>query len=372
MTDAPRLPSRPPDAPSPEGPLASAQRIGIVRLSAIGDVVNTLPALAALRRQRPDAHVAWVCERAAAGLLEGHPQLDNLVVVDRKAWTASLAGLARMPRALWAFARTLRSLRLDATVDFQGNLRSGIATFLTRAPLRAGFAVPDAREFSHLLTNRHVGLPPGPLHRVERGLHLLTALGVETGGAAPLVPATDADRGGVGEFLAREGLADASFAAIHAGTSEFGRYKQWPQERWGEVARRLADDLGLPVVCTRGPDPGEARGAQAIARGAGPAARAAPLLSLRELGELYRRCRLFLGVDTGPMHLASAVGAPVVALFGPKDSRVYGPYFGPRAIVEKPLACRPCRRRSCDDPQCMLSITPEDVLAAARELVEST
>ena len=95
----------------------------------------------------------------------------------------------------------------------------------------------------------------------------------------------------------------------------------------------------------------------------------APLLSLRELAELCRRCRVFLSLDTGPMHLASAAGAPVVALFGPKDARLYGPYFGPSAVVEKELDCRPCSKRSCGDPRCMLAIEPEDVIAAARQLL---
>ena len=111
--------------------------------------------------------------------------------------------------------------------------------------------------------------------------------------------------------------------------------------------------------------------AEALAEQAGRGAVAAPLLSLRQLGELFRRCRLFLSVDTGPMHVASAVGAPVVALFGPKDPAVYGPYFGPRAIVERPMPCRPCTRRSCDDPRCMLDLSPDELLEATDRLLAS-
>jgi len=351
--------------------LSDAKRIAIVRLSALGDVINTLPALTALRRARPDAHLAWVVESASASLLEGHPLLDDLIVVDRKAWTASLKrlrGLARVAGEVGETLRRLRKARFDAAIDFQGNLRSGLLTFLTRAPLRIGLGRGHGKEWNHLFTNRRVSLPDGPLHRVERGLAILRAAGIETADAAPVIPVTDADRRRIDEFLAASGLAPRAFAVIHAGTSAFGRYKQWPTDRWAAVAGRLARGLGLRVVLTRGPSRAEAEEAEAIARGAEPAPLVAPLLSLRELGELFRRCRLFLSVDTGPMHLASAAGAPVVALFGPKDPRIYGPYFGPRAIVEKPLECRPCRRRSCDDPRCMLAITVEDVLAAAAEL----
>lgn len=332
-------------------------------------MINTLPALTALRRARPDAHIAWVCESASAGILEGHPLLDEAIVAARTRWSArlkSLRGLPRLAGEVRRFARELRARRFDAAIDFQGNLRSGVITWLTRAPLRIGPA--RGKELSHLFLNHRIPLPAEPMHRVERGLALLRALGIAVADAAPVIPVTEADRASVDAFLAASGLAAGGFAVVHAGTSPFGRYKQWPEERWAEVARRLDSELGLRTAFTRGPAQSETESAEAMARAAGPCALVAPVFSLRELGELCRRCRLFLSVDTGPMHLASAVGAPVVALFGPKDPRLYAPYFGLRAIVEKPLDCRPCRKRACRDPRCMLAIMPDDVLAAARSL----
>ncbi len=400
------------------GNLASAKRIAIFRLSALGDVVNTLPALSALRRAMPNAHLTWVVEAASAGVLEGHPLLDEVLVSRRKAWQTSfqrLRGSWTAGREFWAFCAMLGRQHFDAVIDFQGNLRSAVGTWLTRAPLRIGPGRGAGRERSHWFYNVRLPLPEGPMHRVERGLALLRALGIETADAKPVIPVSDADKARVDAFLASVGLASTArapqphchseaseepfrgvnsasavrveagasspegcfaslsmtgrgqFAAIHAGTSPFGQYKQWPPERWAEVARRLAAEAGLSVVFTRGPSQSEGESAEAMARAAG--ALVAPAFSLRELGELCRRCRVFLSVDTGPMHLASAVGAPVVALFGPKDPRVYGPYFGPRAIVEKPMECRPCRKRSCDDPRCMLAITPDDVLGAAKSLL---
>ncbi len=349
--------------------------MAIFRLSALGDVVNTLPALAALRRALPDAHITWVVEAASAGVLEGHPMLDGVLVSRRKAWQTSfqrLRGSWTAAREFWGFCALLGRQRLDAVIDFQGNLRSAVGTWLTRAPLRIGPGRGSGRERSHWFYNVRLPLPEGPMHRVERGLALLRALGIETADAKPIVPVGDADRAKVDAFLAERSLGAGQFAAIHAGTSPFGQYKQWPPERWVEVAKRLAAESGLRAVFTRGPSQSEGESAEAMARAAGPGALVAPVFSLRELGELCRRCRVFLSVDTGPMHLASAVGAPVVALFGPKDPRVYGPYFGPRAIVEKPLDCRPCRKRSCDDPRCMLAITPDDVLRAVRDLLASS
>jgi len=354
-----------------EANIQDARRIGLVRLSALGDVVNTLPALTALRRARPDAHIAWIVETAAAGLLEGHPFLDDVIVVNRKEWEASLFRPRRLPGVLGEVRRLaarLRGAELDAVIDFQGNLRSATVAWMTRAPVRVGLGRGHAKELSHLLANVVVELPPRPLHRVERALGMLRALGLKVAESRPLVPSSEAERERVGAFLEEAGIGSGPFAIIHPGTSRFGSYKQWPLERWAEVARRLAREADLPVVVTRGP--GEVEAARTVADGAG--ASVAPELSLKGLGELCRRCRLFLSVDTGPMHLASAVGAPVVALFGPKDPYLYGPYFGPSEIVEKPLECRPCRRRSCDDPECMLAITPSEVVEAARRLLAET
>ena len=349
------------------------RRLAIVRLSALGDVVNTLPALTALRRALPAAHIAWVCEAEAAGALDGHPLLDQLIVVHRKRAVAAARrgyGLLTAPGKLWRLARTLQRARFDLAIDLQGNLRSGAITFHTRAPLRVGFAPGNVKERSHLFTNVHVALPDRPMHRVERGLRVVEALGVDIADAAPVVPVTDVDRQRVDAFLAEAGLAAGGFAVIHAGTSGFGSYKRWTHEGWAEVAARLPREHGLPAMFTHGPGKHETREAEALARESGGTA--APALSLQALGELCRRCRLFLSVDTGPMHLASAVGAPVVALFGPKDPAVYGPYFSARAIVEKSLPCRPCTKRSCDDPRCMYQITPDEVLAAATRLLDQT
>jgi heptosyltransferase I len=424
-------------------PLDRIRRLAIIRLSALGDVVNTLPALTALRRALPSAHIAWVCESASAPLLEGHPLLDEVIAVPRKRWGADmkrLVGLLTVPPQVWRFARTLQRARFDTAIDFQGNFRSGLVAFHTKAPVRIGFGRAHAsggrrsggavsKEWSHLFTTHHVPLPHQPLHRVELGLRLVAALGIPTADAAPVVPATDSDRERVAAFLedwmgserveecksggvkdeAEHGqglrassqllpsptpslphsptltLFDSStpplsppFAVVHAGTSAFGRYKQWTLSNWVRVSVQLFRQFNLRTVFSHGPDRAETRAAEALAAEANTGGRrssgavAAPTLSLHELAELFRRCRLFLSVDTGPMHLASAVGAPVVALFGPKSPALYGPYFGPRAIVEKDLDCRPCLKRSCSDPRCMYTITPEEVLAAAEQLLRET
>jgi ADP-heptose:LPS heptosyltransferase len=208
--------------PDPAAQTGNADRIAMVRLSAIGDVVNTLPALTALRRARPEAHIAWICETASAGLLEGHPLLDEVIVLDRRSWVRGLTcpcGIVRLPADAIALRRKLRAGRFDTAIDFQGNFRSGLVTRLTGARMRVGLARGHAREMSHLFVNRRVALPDGPVHRVERALHLVASLGIETADAQPVVPATESDRVRVAALLGEHGLEPGRFAVIAAGSS---------------------------------------------------------------------------------------------------------------------------------------------------------
>jgi ADP-heptose:LPS heptosyltransferase len=173
----------------------------------------------------------------------------------------------------------------------------------------------------------------------------------------------------VDDFLEASGLAGEGFAVLHPGTSGFGKHKRWPAERFGALAHRLEAELGLRSVVSWGPgEEGLARVATAASEGAamlGPRTR-----SLAALAHLATRGALFVAADTGVLHLAAMLGTPTVGLFGPKDPRVYGPR-GPRtAVVFKGMDCSPCPRRSCPDPVCMHSIETDDVLAAARPLLE--
>lgn len=343
-------------------------RILIVRLSAVGDVITSLPTLASLRLQLPGARIAWAVEEASAPLLRGHPHLDDLVVLPLKSWRRELPwplATARTLREAGTAVADLRRMRFDVVLDLQGNLKSGIVSRLTGCPRRIGYAPGRVREGNHLFMTEYVDLPVPEPPRVERSLRMLTALDLE-----PRYERTVLGLSGEHRAEADAAVpAGGGFVVMHPGTSAFGSFKRWPADRYGRLALSLKRERGLVTLVTCGPGEGDlARAAQDASEGA---ARALPPFrgGLMAMAALLERASLMVAADTGPLHLAAALGRPVVALFGPKDPSVYAPLGSPRRIVRRELPCSPCRKRSCPDPICMTRITVDDVLAASLELL---
>ncbi len=303
-------------------------------------------------------------------------------MVPRTAWRKAIRRPWSWPGLAVAFVRfvaTLWSCRYDAAIDLQGNGKSGLWSLISGAPSRFGFRANDVREGNGLLTNRHVRVPNAAVHRVERALAVAAAvLGRATleYAAAP-VPRSEQDREWVDQALARHGLPARGFVVVHPGTSGFGSFKRWPPERFGRLARRMSEE-GTPTVVTVGPSE-EALGALVSKASGGTAIVLAPP-SLRALAELVSRAGTFVSADTGPLHVAAAEGVPVVALFGPKDASVYGPYrpaaLNRRAgagvvVTGEDVPCRPCALRRCPDPICMTSIGVEAVADGVRRALAS-
>ena len=342
---------------------ASDARILIIRLTALGDVVYALPALAAVRRHCPKAHIAWAVEEAAAGLLHGHPQLDELIVVPRKTWQKNLqrGRLLGVLGEVRRFRSRLRLGRFEYAIDLQANLRGALVARASGARHTIGFAPPCNRERAHLLLGHRITVDPA-LHKLQRNLALLEALGVPTADAAGVIPEPDAAARAMADDLLRPLGAGRAFALIHPGVSRFGSFKQWPEENYVQLCGMLGSQ-GLAVVLSAGP--GEEELAARIARQAGGAP-VAKGLGLPALAHLMRRAAVVIGSDTGPIQMAWMAGAPTVALMGPKDPAIYGP-LGERhrKLVAALLPCRPCRKRQCADNRCMKEIAAEAVLAAA-------
>jgi ADP-heptose:LPS heptosyltransferase len=349
--------ARPPDA----------DRILLVRLGAVGDVVRTLPAASALRAAYPGAHLAWLVEPAAAGVVEGQPWVDEVLVFPRGELEAALRGgrLGSCVAGLVRFVRALRRRRFDLAVDFHSIAKSALLARASGAPVRAGYAPPFGREASWWLATARARLGAGRLSRFARNLALVEFLGVPAAPRpAPLRVGAEARRR-IAEALG-EGPAPV---VVHPGTSAATPHKRWTTGGWAEVARALAGD-GLPVLVSHGPHPEERAFAERIVAGAAGAARLAPATAgLDELAALLERARLFLGSDSGPLHVASLVGTPVVQLLGPTDPVENAPHPAtPSRTVREPVACSPCRR-GCAAAPCMARIAPAAVLAAARALL---
>jgi ADP-heptose:LPS heptosyltransferase len=343
----------------------------VIRLGALGDVVRTLPAASALRAAYPGAELVWLVERKAMGAVLSQPWVDEVVVFPREELAARWS--ERKPLALLREAagvvNRLRRRRFDLVIDFHAILKSGLLAWLAGAPLRASYARPHAREISWLFANRRAVLGAPPISRFERNLALVRFLGVET---PPVERSLRLDPAAVARIEARlEGLERGEgLVALHPGTSESTPYKRYTVSGYAKVARDLAEQQEVLSLVTWGPARGERRFAEAIVREAGTAARLAPeTASLDDLAALFSRCRLFLGSDSGPLHVASLVGTPVVQILGPTHPVENQPYPGtPSRSVRVPVACSPCRR-GCAAPSCMAVVPPGLIADAARELL---
>jgi lipopolysaccharide heptosyltransferase I len=347
--------------------LANEPRILIVRLSALGDVVHVLPLLDALRRARPAAHIGWLVEEKAASLLAGHPQIDRLWVAPR--WEAQRLWQERRFAAagarLLGAARELRAARYEITLDAQCNLRSAAWAWLSGARRRIGFAPPYAREGAQWLSTELVGAPVGGQLKVHRNLELLKALGIDTRDARAVLDLPESAREAAAPLHARPG--GAPLIALHPGVSGFGDFKRWSPERFAALARQLREERAARCLVTWGP--GEQGLARSVVEAADGAAELAPeSRSLLELAAFYEACDALVASDTGPLHLAAALGVPSVGLYGSKDPAIYGPWNGrtglPETAVWKNVHCSPCTLRRCSNVICMPAIAVGDVAEA--------
>ena len=349
-------------------------RILIIRLSAVGDIVRTLPAVHALRERYPGAYISWVVEEKARDILVYQPEIDEVIVFQRKRWGKGILNpltFVGTIREVYQFIKNLRDKRHDVALDFHGILKSGLISYLSGARERVGYERGFCKEWNHLFNNRRVSPRSKRISRFERNFALIGLMGVEgvRGGMRLHVSREDIDY--IDTFLGkRDQVVSGPLIAIHPGTSPTTPYKRWPPERYGELADRLVEELGASVLFTWGP--GEKRVVDEVrARMRRNSLVGPEAASLRQLAELFRRCSLYIGGDTGPMHIASLVETPVVGIFGPTDPIVNAPYEGtPHIVVRKDVLCSPCRNTGCKHRECMKAVTTQDVFDAAKALLE--
>ncbi|MBO0857423.1 MAG: glycosyltransferase family 9 protein [Chloracidobacterium sp.] len=331
-------------------------RILMVKLGAIGDVVHALPALAALRRSMPEARIAWAVERGgAAKLLRGCAPLDELIELDLRGWRKSLMNLETQTAIRKAMAG-LRKSRFDISLDFQGLLKSAMVARLARVPRRIGFAREALREpaSAFMLTERVI--VDDLDHVIRKNLKLVEYLGCDVSGEYEFPIALDSDD----QRFADEQIErfDERFAILNPGGG--WPTKLWGAEGFGAIADRLWEVYGMRSAVTYGP--GEEDLAQSVVDHSRANAATTLGATLKQLFALARSAKLFIGGDTGPMHIAAAARTPIVAVFGPTTSRRNGPFAADDVVIERfDLDCRvDCYRRSCSHTSCM-NITVESV-----------
>jgi heptosyltransferase-1 len=364
VSTSPTAAGSPENVPIRLGPLL------IVRLGAMGDVIHGLPAIAALRQTFPAARLGWLIEERWAELLctlaaprSGprslqRPLLDRVHTIDTKQWRAAPLSVSTWER-IAAGLSDVRSGQYEIAVDLQGALRSALLARWSGAPLVYGAAQPRENPASMFYT-RQVITNGG--HVVRQNLRLVEAIAQR-----PLLlpqvefPRDDAAAQEIDRWLSDRDIQ--SFALLNPGAG-WGA-KQWPAERYGHVVRKLAED-GVKSVVNSGP--GEQHLAGALGGAAAGTAQSFDG-SLAQLIALTRRARLYIGGDTGPMHLAAALRVPVVGVFGPTDPARNGP-FGTRNIVLRSPASTTSYRHLARMDEGLLDISPEQVVAAARQLLQ--
>jgi heptosyltransferase I len=345
------------------------EKLLIVRLSAMGDVIHTLPAVQALRQTFPEALIGWLIEERWAELLCAsgssrrgprsalRPLVDEVHAVSLKTWRKSPFSISTLQRAatIW---NDVREAHYDLAVDLQGAIRAAALARLAGARVVYGAAEPRESPASLWYTRKVVAQGR---HVIEQNLSVVEGLvGHPVKLSQVELPHDPQAEARISQRLALHGISE--FALLNPGAG-LGA-KRWPVERYGEVARKLGDQ-GLQSILNYGP--GEEELVRAAEAASGGTARAMSC-SVTELIALTRRAQLFVGGDTGPLHLAAVLRVPVVAIFGPTDPARNGPY-GTRSVVLRSPESRTTHARRAAPDDGLLAIDSDTVVAAARQLL---
>jgi heptosyltransferase-1 len=342
---------------SRSAPTPSSPRILIVRLSALGDVIHGLPVACALRQAMPEATIGWVVEGRNADLIEGHPAIDHIIRAPR--------GWLKSPFAIFDLRRRLRALNFDVAVDLQCLTKSAIAAWLSGAKRRIGKAGIHGRELSKWFHNELVEV--GGEHVIDHYLETLKPLGIVEPRVRFDLPEQDEDGAMAEQLMRSHRMVPRRFAVLNPGAG--WNSKIWPPERYGEVARRLMADFGMPSLAVWGV-PSEQPLAEAIVASSKGAAKLAPPTTVAELASLCRRAALFIGSDTGPMHLAVAVGTPTISMHGPSRAEWCGAYGKYNIRLQARYEDGSSQERRQADDSAMRAITIDMAYAACRELLD--
>jgi len=335
----------------------------IVKLSAIGDVVHTLPSLAALRKLYPLAHITWVIEEASSDLLVGHPDLDRVLISKRRKWLRDLVNPKRAGqtfREIRAFLQALRDRSYDLVIDFHGLFKSGLLVLLSGGRRKLGYE--SMQELSGLFLNEKIPEDMNK-HAVERYLDFLRHLGAEVGEPQFYIPVGEANKRKVDALLESMGIGrDERFVAVSP--VALWDTKLWEEKKFAMLCDRLIGEMGLKTVLTGSRADGILeRIEKSMTR---PVVNLGGKTTLRDLAYLYGRAALMITTDSGPMHIAAAAGTPVVALFGPTSPSRTGPYGKGHRVIRKDLDCSPCFLKKCDVLTCMKEITVDEVFETVK------
>lgn len=343
----------------------------IVKTSAIGDVTHTLPALNALRHHFPKAHITWLVEEASAEIIKNHQALDRVLICRRKQWAGGFFkpfSFFKTIKEIRNFIKTLRDTEYDLVIDFQGLLKSGIWVFFSKSKRKVGFGPGmDHAEHSYIFLNERVPAVSMEHHAVNRELMLLAAIGIACGKIEFGFPIDALDREKIKILLQAYMISETDRIVVINPMARWDT-KLWQSRKFAQVADRICEK-GFKVCFTGGRDDIEEieKIRSFMSHGA---VNLAGKTSLKTLAALYEKAELLLTTDTGPMHIATAINTPVVALFGPTAPWRTGPFGVGHQIVSVKLDCSPCFKRFCPTTECMKDITVDMALESIEKILE--
>jgi heptosyltransferase-1 len=335
------------------GSAAGPRRILIILMGSIGDVVRALPLLARLRRAWPDAHIAWAVEPKSAPIIEGHPWLDEMIIYNR----------SRAPWTFPSFLKRVRAGRFDLVLDLQRHLKSGLVGWISGASDRVGFAAANTKEFNHWFSTRQIEPQPNMRLKLLQYQSFGDALGIPP---APiefgLKPSED-DLRRAAELIGR---TERPLLAVILGSSWESRI--YFADATAEVVSQLHSRHGLLPVLIGGPDDRVLAGSVRRCLKTTDPIDLTGRTRLEDLPAIFRHCRVAFGPDCGPMHIAAAVGCPVVSLWGSTAPERSAPWGFADLAIKAPIPCHPCYLRRCPiGRECMHRIEPVEVVAAVEQ-----
>jgi len=346
-------------------PIQDIKKILVLRPDGIGDVLNSTPAILALREAYPEAHLSVVVSPAGAEVLSLNPSVDEILIYDT-------GGLHRSLAAKLRFIKKLRADRYDAVVIMRNSSMCNLIAYLSGARYRIG-RKSERKRFSFTLTHGVRSRDPkGTKHESDRSMDLVRLIGAESEDRELILYLSEEERAWAGDFLHRQSIevSDGSppIVGIHPGGSSFD--KLWPAENFGEVANRLIQKFGAKIMLFGGP--GEDNLIQTIQKTMKHTPIHATGIRLRQFAALVEKCSLFLCNDSGPMHMAAALGVPTAAIFGPTDHVRWKPLNKKAVIVRRDMDCWPCSAHRCKrEFECIKSLPVNDVLDAGCRILDA-
>jgi heptosyltransferase-1 len=354
-------------------PVPDFRRILIVKLTALGDILHALPAVTYLRGHAPSAEIHWAVDARFADLLKGAPGIARVVPLPIKEWRDRAWSPAAWKGAFGAVT-LLRRERYDVAFDIQGNIKSGVVTCLSGAPVRYGFSRETARERQNAwFTNRRPEASASDRHVTQKILRVVSAPfggGFDFPGPEAELAITPAEVSEAGRLLSDTLPGAAPRLALHPGTT--WSTKRMDPSFWADAVRILRESRPTTGTFLSWGTETEREDCLAIRDRAGGQVALLPRLRLRELAAVYRACGYVLGPDTGPLHLAAAAGARTVSVFRATDGNRNAPTGPGHRFLQAPLPCTACLRKACDrDAECRASLRAADAAAAMGSLMEN-